>query len=288
MGFNTVNFGLETSDIIGLTPDQRTAVEFQLVFSVSNRGSQLYDNLRYPRFQNFFGYAQIMSGAFVINEVQLQYLNQEILHWRDETFGINETVGCYIKALGAGLAPPVIVITNTVLTRQRITGIRFRLMPTVIANVSLTWETATAKCSGNILSPDPLQGKPPAPNNSNSGSGSRPSGQGGDNEDPSNNDGNNAPNDGVPDAPQATEPLGPIPGQWFVVYSGFNAGCNGTYSARRYLLPGCTNGRITPIESGKADSPCGQGSYDADVSYNGGFLFRASAVTSQVFDFVAE
>lgn len=286
MAFNEINFGLETSDIVGLTPDQRTAVEFQMVFSVSDRGSQLYENFRYPRFRNFYGWCQVMSGAFVVQNVELLHINQEIVHFRDEVFGLTETIGCYAKAIVSALTPPGTLVTNSVLTRQRITSVRFRLLPGVKANVSLVWETGVAKCDGNVLPPDPLQGQPPAPNNSNSGQNPRPSGQGGDNNDPSANDGNYNPTDGLPPPPEPTESALDHPGQWYIIYSGYNAGCQGTYSARRYALPNATNGRLACTEGAHSPGTCGGSSYNADVLYGGAFQFRAADVTSQTFEFV--
>lgn len=286
MAFNEVNFGIETTDVVGLTPGQRTAVEFQMVFSISNRGTQLYDNFRYPRFKCFYGYAQIMSGAFVIRSVPLEHINQEILHWRDEVFGLTETIGCYAKALAIALTPTRDLVTNSVLTRQRITGVRFRLAETIRANVTLTWETGEAKCGGNVLSPLPAQGQPPAPNNSNSGANPRPPEQGGDNSDPSANDGDYDPTAGLPEPPKPTEPPGGLVGQWFDVYSGYNAGCAGTYPTRTYAIPGATNGDITPSAVRTGDGSCGNSSYNYRVLYGGVAQYEAADVLSQTFLFV--
>lgn len=286
MAFNEVNFGIETSDVIGLTPAQRTAVEFQLVFSISNRGTQLYDNFRYPRFRCFYGYAQIMSGAFVISTVELVHINQEILHFRDEVFGLSETIGCYAKAIAAALDPSRTIVTNSVLTRQRITGVRFRLAPTVKANVTLTWEVGEAKCGGNIVEPQEQQGKPPSPNNSNSGANPRPPEQGGDNSDPSANDGNYDPSAGLPPPPKPTEPPAGLIGQWFDVYSGYNAGCAGTYPTRTYAIPGATQGDATPQAIRTGDSQCGNGAYNYRVFYQGVLQYDADSVITQTFLFV--
>lgn len=202
MPYSTSDFGLKTDDVVGFTPSQRTAVEMQVCVSIADEATWLYRNVKHPRHKNFYGYAQIMSGAFVVETVALNFLNQEILHWRDETWGINETTGCYAKGIASALNPPFALITNTVKTRQRYTSIRFRLLPGILANVILAWETAQAFCGGNILEPDANQGQPPNPKNSSYNPGNRPPDQGGDDADLSPNDGRSQPGDGLPDEPQ--------------------------------------------------------------------------------------
>lgn len=218
MGFFDTQFALQTSDVVGFTPEQRTAVEMGVYVSIYDEATWLYKNLKHPRYSNFYGYAQIMSGTFVVKDVALNFLNQEILHWRDETFGINETTGCYAKGIASALQPPFTLVTNTVKTRQRYTSVRFRLLPGVGANVSLIWETAQAKCGGNILEPDAKQGQPALPNNGGASPNPRPSNQGGDPLDGSNNDGGFNPNDGNPAPPGAGGGVGT--GVWKVLVSG--------------------------------------------------------------------
>lgn len=221
MGFFDTQFALQTSDVVGFNEAQRTAIEMQVCVSIANEATWLYKNLKHPRFKNFYGYVQVMSGAFVVADIPLSFLNQEVLHWRDETFGINETTGCYAKAIAFALPTPNILTTNTVKVRQRYTSIRFRLLPGIVANVSLVWETAQAKCEGNVLEPDARQGEPPIPNNSGASSNPRPSDQGGDDFDHSNNDGNYNPSDGNPTPPAAGEGAGS--GVWKVKIAGEDA-----------------------------------------------------------------
>lgn len=203
MGFFDTQFALLETDVVGFTSEQRTAIEMGVYISIANEATWQYRNLKHPRYKNFYGYAQVMSGAFVVEDIALSFLNQEILHWRDETFGINETTGCYAKGIAGALQPPFALVTNTVKTRQRYTSVRFRLLPGVVANCSLVWETAQAKCDGNVLEPDAKQGQPALPNNGGASGNPRPPGQGNDPIDPSNNDGNFNPNDGNPSPPSA-------------------------------------------------------------------------------------
>lgn len=214
MGFFDTQFALQPSDVVGFTASQRTAVEMQVCVSIADESTWLYKNLKHPRYKNFYGYAQVMSGAFVVADIPLSFLNQEVLHWRDETFGINETTGCYAKGLASMLTPPKELTTNTVKTRQRYTSIRFRLLPGIVANVSLVYETAEPKCDGNVLEPNEKQGQPPLPDNSGPSANPRPSNQPGDETDPSNNDGNANPNDGKPNPPTAGGGIGS--GSWKV------------------------------------------------------------------------
>lgn len=203
MGYFDTQFALQSSDVVGFTESQRTAIEMQVCTSIGFESTWLYKNLKYPRYKNFYGYCQIMTGAFVVDAVPLSYLNQEILHWRDYSFGINQTTGCYARGVAEMLTPSKVLIPNTVKTRQRFTSIRFRLLPGIIANVSIVYETGEPKCEDNVLEPDGKQGQPPLPDNSGASPNPRPANQPGDETDPSNNDGNDAANDGKPDAPTA-------------------------------------------------------------------------------------
>lgn len=228
MGFFDEQYALQASDVITITASQRTAVEYQQCISIADESTWLYKNLKYPRFRNFYGYAQIMSGAFVVNAIALNFLNQEILHWRDETFGINETTGCYAKGLASVLTPPSTLVTNTVKTRQRFTSVRYRLLPGIVANVSVVYETAQAKCDGNVLEPDEKQGQPPLSNNSGASPNPRPASQNGDPFDGSNNDGNYNPGDGRPQPPSAGG--GASSGRWKVLISAYD-GADRAYTA---------------------------------------------------------
>lgn len=202
MAYLDTEFALQESDVVRITNSQRTAVEFMMTVSIANEATWLYRNLKYPRYKNFYGYAQVMSGAFVVRVVPLTFLNQEILHWRDIAFYINDTTLCSVKALGAAMTPPVTGFAINVKTRQRFTSVRFRLLPGIVANCSLVWEIADSACGNLVEEPDERQGQPPLPNNSGASGNPRPSGQSGDELDPSNNDGNDQPNDGKPDAPR--------------------------------------------------------------------------------------
>lgn len=202
MAYLDTEFALQESDAVRITNSQRTAIEYQMTVSIANEATWLYRNLKYPRYKNFYGYAQVMSGAFVVRVVPLTFLNQEILHWRDIAFYINDTTLCSVKALGAAMVPPVTGFAINVKTRQRFTSVRFRLLPGVVANCSIVWEIADSACGNLVEEPDERQGQPPIANNSGASGNPRPSGQTGDELDPSNNDGNDEPNDGKPDSPK--------------------------------------------------------------------------------------
>lgn len=282
MPFNAISFGLETSDVVGLTPDQRTAVEFQATISIVSKGSQVYENFRYPRYRNFYGYCQLMSGAYVIKSVELNYLNQELLHWRDDVFGINETTGCYAKGLASALNPPFNLITKTILIRQRYTGLRFRLMPTVTANLGLVWETPAPLCGGLIEQPDDRQGAPLPPNNGNSDPSRRPPQQGGDGTDRSANDGNYDPTDGVPKPPEAGN--GSVFPNWHAFGVGTLPGC-ATYNFN-INLPAATDQAVTPgyVPTGP-NAGCPGQSTDGNIVYGGATLSSPTGVVSISFSY---
>lgn len=217
MSFQSLSFGILNDDVIGLTESQRTSVDFTAALSIVTEGPAIYKNFSYPRFQDFYGRAQIMSGAFVVQDIRLSYLNQELLHFRHIETGLVETIGCYFKAYGSADVPPVNLVTNTFLTRERLTSIRFRLRQGVQANLVLAWEVFDAKCGGNIIPPEESQGKPPGPQNSGYNPGNRPGAQGGDPEDNSPNDGGAVP----PGQNEPPKPGGPsVNAQWRVAVSG--------------------------------------------------------------------
>ena len=203
LAYHTATFGILNNDVVGLTEEQRTAVQFLAALSIVTEGPAVYRNFTYPRWQNFYGRCQVMSGAFVVEDVTLKYLNQQLYRFRHPEPGINETIGCYIKALGGAMSPPIVIITNTVLEREPITSLRFKLSEGIQANLVLSWETFDAKCGGNILQPEAAQGQPPDPKNSGYNPGDRPGDQKGDPKD-------NSPNDGANTGPGDVDP--PVPG----------------------------------------------------------------------------
>lgn len=211
MSFNEVEFGLETEDVCGFDDSQRTAIELQLCVSVAELGPWLYWNYKFPRFENFFGYAQIMSGTFIVQTVAIKHINQEVLHWRDISFGINQTTGCYARGL-AQLINQGNLIANTVKTRQRFTSVRFKFLPGIKANCCLRWETAESKCDDVVADPNEGQGNPPPPKNHTYNPDERPEGQGGDGLDPTVNDGVPYQNDD--DRPPYAE-IFPVAGKWY-------------------------------------------------------------------------
>lgn len=261
-----VTFGLEENDICGLTGDMRTAIEFQMCVSIAEEGPWLYWNFKYPRHKNFFGYAQVMAGEFVVDTIPISHINQEILWFRDVSFGINQTTGCYARGLAQliGNGP---LVPNTVKTRQRFTSVRFKFLPGVLANCVLKWEIGESLCEDQILEPDDEQANPPDPRNHQHDPSDRPSPIGGDNFDPTVNDG--MPYEGEEDRPPYAEILPPTVGQWYGIYSGFNPGCATTYTDREYALPGATSALITPIVTQTGNGTCGGSAKSGVVTYNG-------------------
>lgn len=201
MGFNYVSFGLASSDVIGFTESQRTSIELQATISIVSEAKLEYKNLRYPRFKNFYGYAQLMSGAYVEREIPLNYLNQELCHWQESSPAINQSIGCATKKILAALTPPSAAEVTVGLLRQHYTSIRVRLLPLVIANIALNWHVLDPLCGDAIVQPDAKQGQPIPPNNASSDPGTRPSNQGEDAVDRSNNDGGFDSGDGNPPPP---------------------------------------------------------------------------------------
>lgn len=202
LAYESTVFGLQPTDSVALTPDQRTAIELQITLSIIDESSWLYRNFKPPRFRNSYGFAQLMSGAYVVQTIQLQYINQEILATNTDTFTINDNVDCNTRAILDTLSPGTVLAVRVLLFRSRITSIRFRLYSGVRANLGIRWITAESDCGNAIATPDERQGKPLPPANSGGDAGGRPSNQGGDPEDPSANDGNYDPTGDLPPPPK--------------------------------------------------------------------------------------
>ena len=237
--------------------------------TLAELGPWLYCNYKFPRWENFFGYAQIMSGEFVVQTIPIKHINQEVLHFRDISFGINQSTGCYAKGL-AVLIGNGVLIPNTVKLRQRYTSVRFKFLPGILANCALRWETAEPLCEDLIGEPNNAQGQPPTPRNHQHDPSDRPSGQGGDNDDPTVNDGD--PYTGPDDRPPYAE-LEPITGSWFVTFATAQGGggtfpLNDTDPTSQYTVGGeCNSGGI---ENGRSTATGPYGTWAGKTYYKNG------------------
>ena len=88
--------------------------------SIVSEGPCEYRNYNTPRFENHYGYAQLMSGAFVIKTIKIAYLNQEILHFQQSSTDILQSIGCGVKKILNSLTPPVSADVTVYLLRQNI------------------------------------------------------------------------------------------------------------------------------------------------------------------------
>lgn len=281
MSFNESQFGLKSTDVVGFTALQRTATEMQVTVSVANEATWLYKNRKPPRYRNSYGFAQVMSGAFVVREVQLQYLNQEILHWRATEFGTNDAVVCGVRTIGRALDPPREIAGIVVPTRQRYTSVRFRLYPGVEANVGLKWELPASGCLNTIEQPDPGQGNPIRPNNGSADPGARPDYQGGDPLDTSDNDGDKKPDDGKAPAPSAGN--GSNFPHWHAHFtSRFPPNCGISRPVNDF--PAHTNPDIAPAYTSEGNSQCDGTTY-GKVRIGGAIVLEPDDVVSVQFLF---
>lgn len=219
MAFLDAQFEVKTSDVIAFSEPQRLAVEMSVSLSIAFEGEWLYKNFKHPRYKNFYGYAQLMSGAFVVQDIPLTFLNQELVHWRDQSFGINDTTLCMGKFLANLIQPSAKVGALLIKTRQRFTSIRFRLLGGIVANVTYVWQLGESGCGNTVLEPDAKQGQPAVPNNGGASGGGRPSDQGGDPVDPTANDGGYDPNSGLQPPPRAGG--NDSSGTWKIQLNGF-------------------------------------------------------------------
>lgn len=281
MPFDQTQFGLKTSDVVGFTMPQRLATEMQVTISIANEASWLYKNFKYPRYRNSYGYAQIMSGAFVVRSVQLEHLNQEILHWRNTEWGINETTICIAKVVAGLLPTPGIISAVNYQTRQRYTSIRVLLYPGVEANIGLAWETSFTACGNIIGAPPDEQGQPIAPNNGSAAPSGRPAGQGGDDVDGSANDRDDSPDNGLPPSPK--------PGNgsnfpcWHALLN-LRVPPDCALKASVEDFPAATNPSIRPVYASDRQSAC-PGTTGGDITYSGALLSSPRDVVSCSFQF---
>lgn len=283
MSFNELMFGIDTDDVVGLTEAQRTSIEFLMTFSVVDEATWLYKNYKYPRYRNFYGYAQIMCGAYVVRSVELVHINQEVLYFFQDSTDILQSVGCGIKKVLANLTPPVESQVTLYLLRQRYTSVRFRLCPGVKASVALSWHYPERLCDESVVAPPDGQGNPPPANNQDPSPSPRPSDQGGDPKDKSNNDGKDDPNDDKPHEPIVGRKQTSV-GQWWEDYSGRTA-AGEEYADGHYAIPGCTDGDIIPILA-NVQQTGNNGTLKAQVIYGGRVVHLPDGYRSIVFRFV--
>jgi hypothetical protein len=214
MPFFDIEFGLLTSDVVGLTEAQRDAVELQAAISIVDEATWLYKNFKHPRFENFYGYAQIMHGAYVAEDIPLQFLNQTLLYWYQNQIVLENYNFSTTKIILNAINPSFEFGGDVQPVRQPVTSIRFRLLAGVKANLSLSWYVFTPD-NATVKPPAPEQGRPHTPNNTSSNPAARPGDQGRDPSDPSANDGNYNPNEPYPHPPT---PGGGGNGMWHAIF----------------------------------------------------------------------
>lgn len=246
----TIQFGLLDQGVIGLTPEQRTARELVLAFSVGGLSNQQYLNLKPPRHRGFYGYALLMYGEYVSSTIELQYINQLLYADNDCCQVMQDAIACGVKALNPTLS-------GYITKRNRlITSVRYRLSPGVFGNMAISWIPVTSECDNTIREPAPEQGTPPNPSNSPLPSGQNP-------EQPRLDPYDNTGNDGEdPNAP-APEEIGPT-GTWKITITygpPYNQPETKTFPGRasdRFRTSGapkrtdaaCTEARLNVLQNG--------------------------------------
>lgn len=289
MAVQEVSFGLLESDVVPFSASQREAIEMQVCVSIADEGGWLYYNYKYPRFHNFYGYAQIMSGVFVVKTVPIEYINQELLFWEDDSFVINSTLLCAIAQTDRLINENVTIETHVIKKRQRFTAIRFRFLPGIKANVLLKYKLGAPLCGNFVDSPPDEQSQPPEPKNHSYTPSDRPSSQTSDPADPSVNDGNW---DGSnPDKQPPYAEIIPLPGEWHEHVS-FTDGTitNGAMGDRDSTSIYTTGGVCHEGVDGRTDP---NGKSGKSVFKNGSFAYCAQnpahgAVTGVTFEFVLD
>lgn len=276
MAFFDAQFALKESDVVAFSEGQRTAVEMQVGISISFEATWQYRNLKHPRYKNFYGYAQLMSGAFVVEDIPLTFLNQELVSWRLDTFSTIDAVVCTGKAIVAALEPKAVLLGYVVKTRQRYTSIRFRLLPGIQANITYVWDSGESNCDNDIRQPDGQQGQPPVPANDGASGGSRPSNQGGDGYDPSANDGNFNPSSGLPREPSPGGSSGS--GTWKIPVTGYRQD-DSAYSSVIDTMVTDRNAVIVPSTSPVGGAGSDGGKADLSLSYTVNGVVVGSAGT---------
>ena len=182
--------------------------------SIVSEGPCEYRNYNTPRFENHYGYAQLMSGAFVIKTIKIAYLNQEILHFQQSSTDILQSIGCGVKKILNSLTPPVSADVTVYLLRQNILLYALSCVQVCWQILTLTGISPEQLCDETLQGPPSAQGNPSAPTNGSYTPGSRPPDQVGDPRD-------NSPNDGQTPTGDQTAPPGPS-----------NIGSNGTWKVQ--------------------------------------------------------
>lgn len=151
-------FALTLNDTFALTEEQRIAPEFAAFISVSALNTTPYENMKMPRHESFYGYAQLMAGAYVIETIQISYVNQRIFYQYMDTSLIYDAIGCAVQALDGS---PAIIFPR----RRDLTAIRVRCAPWAELNMTVRWIPLDSVCGNGIAEPRDGQGNPPDPKN---------------------------------------------------------------------------------------------------------------------------
>jgi hypothetical protein len=197
-----VNFGISGSDVYSLSNEQRRASELWMMFSVSVNPPNQYLNLKPPRHESFYGYAQLMFGPAVVQTIKLQYANQLIYYSYQCCPEVLDAIACAVKQI-ASLTEASVTPLN-----RPFTSVRFRLVPGCFGNLFVSWLPFTSDCGNTINDPPDQQANPPAPNNGPQDPNQQPLESTQDPYDPTGNDGDD------PNAPAPENPTGEN-GTWY-------------------------------------------------------------------------
>lgn len=195
--YQTVSSSVGASDILPLSDAHRAAGFLVYRWQLTVPPITDYKNLKTPRHKGFYGYCQVMQGEYVKDTVAIDYVDQVLWEYnRADTLTLIDEVACAYKLLKQAVrlysvAPGVVdnlpeSFTVKIPTIQ-VTSLRFRLLPDVRGNVTLTYGVFGTDC-GNTVE---IVNGPPIPNPNNSSPSPRPPGEFPDEDpnDPTGNDG---------------------------------------------------------------------------------------------------
>lgn len=242
--------------------------------------------------EQYFGVFQIVEGGYVISQHNVKYLHQQVYRYQ------NDPAKALFDSVLAGHILTVSIfntaaaILNSIPASANITYSPYEAGRHLATPATEIWFKAVPGCKLAIHTeylPLPQIGNLDAsiPEPAADSSPSAPSNPGGDPNPPDNASPSTPPTPPYDPPTQdndRTTPTGNTgEGAWVMVYSGFNPGCAGTYSDRRFTLSLATDPNSSPTEGSRTPGTCGETSFNVGVLYNGSVIEQANDITAISF-----
>lgn len=288
---------IQNKGIYVFDENELTAWRLRVLVDVIEPPAKIYESLKPNEPERYFGVFQIVEGGFVISQHNLKFTHQQVYRYQ------NDPAKALFDSTYAGLAQTFnLYITGTAILNAIPNGgtinvsdyARGRHLATPATEIWFRTANGAKIAVHTEYLPLPEIGGQPAsiPEPAADASPSAPSNPGGNGTPPA-----DAPPPAAPTPPynpengdngRTTPPgTGAIVGQWYNVYVSYGPGCVLEPEPKRYLMPGCTNGAVRPIQNEGGQGTCGGDSKRGTVTYGGVLQYEAVDYVTSTFEFVA-